>query len=248
MAEENKTTTNTAAETAAPAEKESKSDGIIEVLVAIFLGITALLTAWASWIGSLHGGNQATNYTESNNLATEGNSMYNEAMQNYLSDLMVWNTYNEYYYDLDIANINGNEEEAALIQEKIDNYIADNGTEILIEAMETMQAEEGKYNTPFEVEGMTDKYYADAEDKIALAEEKLEQGKRDNGNGDRFNLVNVIYSIVLFMLGIVGIFKHLPCRAAVLVIAVVGLIATTIFMLTIPMPTGFDFMSYFSHG
>ena len=46
----------------------------IEIIVAIFLGITALLTAWATWIGSLHGGNQATNYTKSNNLAAEGNS------------------------------------------------------------------------------------------------------------------------------------------------------------------------------
>lgn len=37
------------------------------------------MTAWATWIGSLHGGNQATNYTKSNNVAAEGNSMYNEA-------------------------------------------------------------------------------------------------------------------------------------------------------------------------
>lgn len=53
-------------ETAKEPKKISKrsSEEKIEIIVAIFLGITALATAWASWIGSLHGGNQATNYTK----------------------------------------------------------------------------------------------------------------------------------------------------------------------------------------
>ena len=53
--------------------KRSKED-ILEIIIAIFLGITALATAWASWIGSLHGGNMSTNYTKSNNLAADGNA------------------------------------------------------------------------------------------------------------------------------------------------------------------------------
>lgn len=66
--------------------KKSKEQ-IIEILTAVFLGITALATAWASWIGSLHGGNQSTNYTTSNNLSAEGNSMYNEASQSLMQDI-----------------------------------------------------------------------------------------------------------------------------------------------------------------
>ncbi len=44
-------------------------DEILKLSWLSLLGITALLTAWATWIGSLHGGNQATNYTKSNNIA-----------------------------------------------------------------------------------------------------------------------------------------------------------------------------------
>ena len=80
-------------------KKPLLSQNAVEILVAIFLGITALLTAWASWIGSLHGGNQSTNYTKSNNLAAEGNSEYNAGMQLYLSDVLAWNTMNEYLFD-----------------------------------------------------------------------------------------------------------------------------------------------------
>ncbi len=50
-------------------------------MVAIFLGITTLLVAWAGWIGSLHGGIQSINFTKSNNLASKGNAEYNVAAQ-----------------------------------------------------------------------------------------------------------------------------------------------------------------------
>ena len=61
-------------------KKKASTEEILEVVIAIFLGITAVLTAWASWIGALHGGNQATSYTTSNNLSAEGNSMPSSAV------------------------------------------------------------------------------------------------------------------------------------------------------------------------
>lgn len=225
--------------------KEKKfflSENALEVLVAIFLGITALLTAWATWIGSLHGGNQATNYTTSNNLASEGNAEYNAGMQLYLSDLMAWNTVLDYSFDKEIALMEGNEAEAEMIQGKLDQYIQQNSSQILLDAADQMTED---MNSPFEVPGMTSQYYVTANELLEQSRELLEQGKQDNANGDAYNLVNVIYSLVLFLLGIVGIFKRLPNRAVLLLIAVIALVAATIYMTTIPMPTGFDLASYF---
>jgi len=223
-------------------EKKKAKENKIEILVAVFLGVTALLTAWASWIGSLHGGNQATNYTTSNNLASEGNSEYNAGMQLYLSDMLAWNTIMEYSFDQELAVARGDEVEAELIEQKIDNYLDQNGSEILIDAASKMTEE---MSSPFEVEGMIDSYFANANALLAESQELLEQGKKDNSSGDAFNLVNVIYSVVLFILGIVGVFKRLPNRFVVLIIAVVCLVIATVYMCTLPMPTGFDFSSYF---
>ncbi len=58
-------------------KKEFINEKKLEILVAIFLGLATLLVAWAGWIGSLHGGIQAINFTKSNNLAAEGNAEYN---------------------------------------------------------------------------------------------------------------------------------------------------------------------------
>ncbi len=229
-----------------PESKKKKplfSENTVEVLVAVFLGITALLTAWATWIGSLHGGNQATNYTKSNNLASEGNSEYNAGMQLYLSDLMAWNTMMDYAFDKVIAQSEGDETKAELIQEKLNNYIEQNASQILMDAYDKMTDE---MNSPFEVEGMLDEYFVTANELLAESRAVLEEGQRDNAHGDAYNLVNVIYSVVLFMLGIVGVFKRIPNRTVVLFIAVIGLTLATIYMLTIPMPTGFDFSSFFT--
>lgn len=217
----------------------------IEIITAIFLGITALLTAWATWIGSLHGGNQSTNYTKSNNLAAEGNAEYNAAMQLYLSDLMAWNTVMDYTFDAQIADLNGKTDEAQLIRAKIENFTQQNCSEIIIDAVGKMQEGMG---SPFEVEGVTEQYFVSANERIAESQALLEEGQRDNSHGDAYNLVNVIYSVVLFLLGIVGVFKSLPNRAAVMIIAIIGVILASVYMFTIPMPTGFNFLSFFGAG
>lgn len=229
----------------APKKKKFLTAKRIEVITAVFLGVTALLTAWATWIGSLHGGNQATNYSKSNNLAAEGNAAYNSAMQLYLSDMMTWNTAIDYQLDATVARMKGNEEEAKVYEEKTEAFMQQNCSQIMLDAIGQM---DDKMTSPFEVAGTTEKYFEDANALLAQSQELLEEGKLDNAHGDAYNLVNVIYSVVLFLLGIVGIFKNLPNRAVVLIVAVVGVVLATIYMFTIPLPTGFNFLSFFGMG
>lgn len=231
-------------------EKRSK-DQIIEIIVAVLLGVTALATAWASWIGSLHGGNQATNYTTSNNLSAEGNSEWNEASQMLMQDMVTWNTISDIYIDMAYAEEKGDELEYEKLSYKYDTLLYDNCTEDFQAAIEWALSQE-EWTSPFEYtyeDGTTyrDSYFDNAREVIAEADQMLEQGKADNTNGDAFNLVTVIYSVVLFLLGIVGVFKNLPNRIAILGVAAVGFLIATIYMFTIPMPTGFSLMSFFRH-
>lgn len=105
--------------------------------------------------------------------------------------------------------------------------------------------EQGEDTSPFDKEGFTDSYFTDAKETIVEADKLLERGKKDNANGDAFGLVTVIYSVVLFLLGIVGTFRQLPNRYVILGVAIAGFLFATIFMFTIPMPTGFNILSYF---
>ena len=225
-------------------KKKRDPEKILEIIVAVFLGITALVTAWASWIGSLHGGNQATNYATSNNLSSEGNSMYNEAAQNLTQDMMLWNEISDVLIESSYAEEKNDTEAVEKYDWKLEKLLNDNCSAELAQAI-TWAMEQDEYTSPFDKEGFTDSYLTDAKEMIAEADKLLEQGKKDNANGDAFGLVTVIYSVVLFLLGIVGTFKRLPNRYVILGVAIAGFLFATIFMFTIPMPTGFNILSYF---
>ena len=292
-------------------EEQPKKQGFftenrIEILVAFFLGITALLTAWATWIGSLHGGNQATNYTLSNNLAAEGNAEYNLGLQAYQADLMTWNKVMDYQFEVAMAVHKGDAGEVDFVIKKAEEFMKNNveNNEHLGQAVEwaldqdekkkaaaaapqaekkpevaadagdgdddagdgdddAANAQDGAQNSeeevenkvdtsflittsPFDMPGFVQSYFANAQKLLDESQKRLEDGQKDNSNGDKFNLVNVIYSVVLFLLGIVGVFKRIPNRKVMLIIAVVALLLATIYMLRLPMPTDFSFGSFFS--
>ena len=220
-------------------------DEILEIVVVVLLGLTALLTAWATWIGSLHGGNQATNYAKSSNLSADGNSMWNQAAQDLTADMQLWNTISELRIEYSFAKEKGDAAEMERIDWKLEQIYADNVSEELQAAIDWADGQE-EYASPVDMEGSTDSYFADAQAVLDEAQETLEQGQKDNAHGDAFGLVTVIYSIVLFLLGIAGSFKSTTNKTVIICIGIVGLIAASIYMLTLPLPTGFSLSSYFS--
>ena len=167
-------------------------------------------------------------------------------MQLYLSDYMTWNVLKEYYYELDAAKENGNQEKVDQLNERIKSFQVESASAILSEGIQWM--EKNNEDNPFKMPGMTEKYFESAQAKVDESQELLEEGKRDNTKGDSYNLVTVIYSLTLFLLGIIGTFKNLPNRLVVLFIAFGFLVFAVIYMFTIPLPTGFEQMDFFNFG
>lgn len=112
-------------------KKKPDMDKLTELIIVIMLGVTALLTAWASWIGSLHGGNQATNYATSNNLASEGNSEYNAGVQQMNQDMILWNDISSLQIEIVFAQNNNNEAELAKLCNQLFYKMAENVSETM---------------------------------------------------------------------------------------------------------------------
>ncbi len=251
-------------EAAEAAVKPAKDwDKITEIIVVVMLGITALLTAWASWIGSLHGGNQATNYTKSNNLAAEGNSEYNAAVQSMNQDMTLWIEISKMQLEIMFADDNGDDDTVDLLCYELFYMLDENVSEAFAEAIDweyilddsayddptayvlAWLEEDNATVSPFFDDDFLDAYFETANELLDESEALLEQGQQDNSNGDAFGLVTVIYSVVLFLLGISGSFKQQKAKYAVIIISAVAFVIGTIYMLTIPMPTGFSLTSFF---
>lgn len=226
-------------------KKEFLNEKKLGVLVAVFLGLTTLLVAWAGWIGSLHGGIQAINFTKSNNLAAKGNAEYNVATQIYLTDLFAWNSIYSLKLDMEAAKERGNYDEAELIEIKIKRIMNESCSPKLLEAIEKNNLE-SEIKSPFEDEKFANSYFESSNKLLNESQKVMEEGKQDNLRGDSYKLVTVIYSLVLFLLGIVGILKDFHSRKILFVYSVVILFFGIIYMLTIPMPTGFKITNFFN--
>ncbi|MBR2840211.1 hypothetical protein IKE82_02680 [Candidatus Saccharibacteria bacterium] len=225
--------------------KKFFKENTISALTAIFLGIATLLVAWAGWIGALHDGNQAGNYTRSNNLAAEGNAEYNVEAQIYISDLFTWNTISSLQLDREVAKANGDSTEVKVIDAKIEKLKQSNSSPLLQEALNKMSAE-GKNESPFDNKEYVDSYFKDAKELLDKSQQALEEGEQDNLRSDSYQLASVLYSLVLFLLGIVGVLNDYHSRKMLLVFSVCILVLAIIYMLTIPMPTGFNLAEFFN--
>lgn len=240
-------------------------DEIIELIVVIMLGITALLTAWGSWIGSLHGGNQATSYATSNNLSAEGNAEYNAGVQQMNQDMLLWNDVSDMQMEINFAQSAKDDATVQKVCNQLFYKLDENLTERMADAigwnyylsddeigdpvgtvLAWLEKDEA-YTSPFFDEEYLAGYFETANDLLAQSQAELESGKRSNANGDAFGLVTVIYSVTLFLLGIISSFNGTKNKIAVMVISLVAFLFATIYMFTIPMPNGFDITSFFGH-
>ena len=225
-----------------------KMEKTLELIVVIMLGVTAVFTAWASWVSSLHGSNQADNYTLSNILAAEGNSEYNAGVQSLMQDMLLYNEINSMEIDLVFAEEYGDTREQERLEWKLDELMENNISDELYDAYSwaRMEADRiGENVSPFEMEGFVDAYFEAANELLAESEDVLAQGQLDNQNSSNFGLATVIYAVVLFLLGIVGTFKGQKNKIAVIGVACVAFLLATIYMLTLPLPTDFSLGSFF---
>jgi len=223
----------------------------LEFIVVVMLAVTALCTAWASWVSSVHASNQAQNYTTSNNLSAEGNSEYNAGLQNMMQDMMLYNEINNLSIDLQFAYNKNDKDEIDKIEWKIDELIAANMTDTFAEAYYWSLDESDKRKetvSPFEKEGFVDSYFATAFELLSESDELLKMGNSDNDNSSRYALVTVIFSVVLFLLGISATIKNEKYRLIVVAVSIIVFLIALVYMLSIPMPRDFSFSSFFAGG
>ena len=222
------------------AKKEARKERVLETVTAILLGITTLLSAWAAWVGSLHTGHELIHFTESNHAVSSATALYTDATQLVVQDSAIWSSIQNYYLDAEAALAEGDEQKRKVAMAKIE-ALEEKCSPELKEAI-AWALLTGK--SPFEMEGYANSYYEDAANLLKESQDILETGKQDNLNHERFGLVAVIYALVLFLLGIAGTFKRSPNRMIIMGTAVVLLVLGFVFMVSIPMPEGFNILDF----
>lgn len=208
----------------------------LELFIAILLGITAVLTAWAAWQSSLYDGNQASCYTAGTAQIADANSLYNAADQLLVQDMDVWNRIVDLRIEIEYATQNNNTVDMERYQWKLDQIMYDNVSDSFSAAIDWADSQE-EYASPFEMEGYVDNYYVDANAAYEAGYAKIDEGEENNRLGDILGLSTVIYAVVLFLLGIINTFKNNPTKAIITLVSIAALVFAILMMVKVPILT-----------
>ena len=214
-------------------------------IVAIMLAVCALTMAWATWIGDLHASDQDSNYAKAERLNTEANSSYNLNSQLYVAAFNLWAHVYDMNADAKTLENAGDVAGAAAKREQMHSYIETNcpDYENFKDAVYTA-LEKGGTATPFD-EYPQSGFFADSEKLSQEAAQAREEGNRCNLANDSYGLVTVLYSLCLFLFGMVGFYRQRIPRRIVFSVGVVVFVAATAYMFSLPLPDNFDFANYF---
>ena len=88
--------------------------------------------------------------------------------------------------------------------------------------------------TPFELDGVTDSYFAESIRWDEIANDTFNEGKEANRNNDNWVLATVLFAGVLFFAGISTKFKSARIRALSVSFAAIVLVAAGVWLISIP--------------
>lgn len=213
-------------------------------LVAIMLAICALTTAWATWIGDLHGSDQDSNYAKAERLNAEANSSYNLNAQTYIAVFNLWSHVYDLNSEIKILESEGDTQGANAKREQMNHYIETNCPDYKnFKSALYAALEKGGTATPFD-DYPQSSFFADSEQLSQEAAQVREDGNRCNLANDSYGLVSVLYSLCLFLFGMVGFYTQRSPKRIVFAVGVVVFVVATAYMLSLPLPDNFDFANY----
>jgi hypothetical protein len=197
----------------------------LQILLAILLGATALLTAWAAYRGDLYGGDSLIRFNEAVQLTDQSGQAYNEFNQNLVEDT---NTFLQFAIAAQDKSAKGKQTSA---------YITTLFRDEFAPAVEWWTSDKsGDAATPFVAENPDYRSVALAQSEKLdkQAKKKFNEGKDLDDTGDSYVFWTVVLAAALFLFGIAGVTSARPVfwgasgvGVVLLTASVIGLIGVT---------------------
>lgn len=219
----------------APIGKQSFIHKHIELIVAILLGLVAIVTAYASFQSSLYDGNMTQSYTTGSNLATEAESIYLEANQQYVQDAQLYDRLT----DLALDAANPDPAIATAAQEKYDLIYFQSVSPEFDAAIQWADAQNEAdpelYYSPLDNEDYQDFLFSSYYEMKDEAQAIIKKGDEANTLSDKLTLNTVLMAVSLFLLGVAAVIQKSSTRLILAGVATAIFVTAAILTAMIPM-------------
>lgn len=192
-------------------EVDVRSTSRIEVIVAVLLGVAAVVTTWSSFQSGQLSGRVQSNYSQGIRIADEASQAYNTAVANDIRDRSLF---------LEFAKAAEADDEATA-QYVFQTLMSPE----LAAAVEwwSDQPDESGFDSPFvdENPAWSNEAFETAQALDAEAQSQFDEAERIGGEADDFERLSVVLALALFFLGIAGLSRQ---RRVMLGLAACGLV------------------------
>lgn len=197
----------------------------IEVISAVLLSITVILTAWSAFQSSKWGGAMSTSFSQASAARIEAGQATNEAGQDRQVDLSIYNLWLQ-------AKALGTPTEVAYVQARFtdrlkvafDDWITRGG----------VSDPQHAPPSPFALESYVTPGTAAAAALSTKADTAYQTALRNNQRGDNYTILSVLFAVVLFFAAMSARFTNRRVQAIQLSFAGVGLIVGIVFLAIMP--------------
>ncbi len=201
----------------------------LEIIITVLLGISTVLGAFAAYCSALWGGEMQTSYTQSVTVTNHGNTIYLEALSD-LNSFEVNDMKDDIIYSQWKDNTEkGDIEDAAYFFTKLSpglqKDLADDPKDVSEYDKEQAATLDSIMARMSESDHMNDS-----------AKVLLTKGNSANKYGDDFTLCTVLFTVVLFFLGLASLKTHSAMQKTYVILGVVILVLSLVRMVTIPFP------------
>ncbi len=201
----------------------------LEFVIAVMLGLAAIITAWTAFQSTQLGDKVQESFSE-------GIRTSDQASQEYNTALATDNQSQAIFLEYAKAAVAGDEVTAAYIKDTLMTPELAAAVEWWIE-----QPEETGPESPFVEENPNwdDSSWVAAEELDVKAQEYFDAAKKADTDGDRFDLLQVIVTLSLFLFGVASLARQQKIQIGLAALGGVVLVYSIVMTIVLGDPAGF---------
>jgi len=191
----------------------------LETVIAILLGVAAILVAVTGYQASLRDGDSISSFNDGIRSVNDANGFYNDATQQTSRDQALFLEY--------AKAVQADEDDLSSYLH--DSIMDDN----LRGAVDEWSKDDNDAETPLDTAAYANEAAAEGERLTKLTDRQFAEARNLDKEGDKYSLVGVIVASSLFFLGIAGVMSRIRIKVAGLGLGAVTLAVSIVMWLAV---------------
>jgi hypothetical protein len=207
---------------------------VLEIVIAVVLGLSTVGAAYAAYQASLYGGSALDAYSLVLVKTNDTNAAHLKADQALTMDMLSYNQYKALTLAIAQAKNEKDQDTAYGIAQVFKDENLSGTFAKAVTWSDEKDLKEKVYVSPLTYQPYLDELEEPSRKLAAERDRALSTARQLNDTGDQFTLMTVLFTIVLFFTGIAAVFKRDPVKITLLVVATLLLVVTAGRLFTLP--------------